>query len=328
MFAGLLNKGFRGGFLLVLIYFLVTLTISFFSTIELQQDLLPNLFYNYFGNKIESKWLAAIINFAFIGIGILTLGYISVEEEVVDKQNYFPTFLFLLISSAAINPFKLSPLVVTNVLILLAFYKLINTYRKDQVLKQLFDAGFLLGLTLFINTSGVLFLPVYFIGLFILRSNNWREWGVSLLGILVPFFIYECMAYLSNFNSWYLPETLSYYLSHFKKPSFSEYYLPLTVILFLLTWMTIFSTLTRNHSNTVKKQKVKTILFWFLILLIPGFFSDGANSSSTLLSFCIPACFLIGDFLFHLKQIKITNTILSFLLMACLIVFLGKLGVF
>ena len=147
MFAGLLNKGFRGGFLLVLIYFLVTLTISFFSTIELQQDLLPNLFYNYFGNKIESKWLAIIINFAFIGIGILILGYISVEEEVVDKQNYFPTFLFLLISSAAINPFKLSPLVVTNVLILLAFYKLINTYRKDQVLKQLFDAGFLLGLT-------------------------------------------------------------------------------------------------------------------------------------------------------------------------------------
>lgn len=326
MFAGLLNKGFRGGFLLVLIYFLVTLALSFFSSIELQQDLLPNLFYNYFGSKIEPKWLSVIINFVFIGVGILILGYISVEEEVVDKQNYFPTFLFLLISSAAINPFNLSPLVITNILILLTFYKLINTYRKEHVLKQLFDAGFLLGLTMFINASGVLFLPVYFIGLFILRSNNWREWSISLLGILVPFFIYECMAYLSNFNRLYLFETLAYFLSHFKKPSFSEYYLPLTAILFMLTCMALFVSLTQNQSNTVKKQKVKTILFWFFIFLIPGFFSDGANSSSTLMSFCIPTCLLIGDFLFHLKQIKITNTILSLLLMACVMIFLGRLG--
>lgn len=326
MFVGLLNKGFRGGFLLVLIYFIVTLTLSLLSTNELQQDLLPNLFYNYFGNKIESKWLAVIINFIFLGVGILILGYISVEEEVVDKQNYFPTFLFLLISSAAIYPFKLSPHIITNVLILLTFYKLINTYRNEYVLKQLFDAGFLLGLTLFINASGVLFLPVYFISLFILRSNNWREWLVSLLGILVPFFIYECMAYLSNFNRWYLVESLSYYLSHFKKPNFSEYYLPLSVILFVLTMMALFVSLTRNHSNSVKKQKVKTILFWFFIFLVPGFFSDGANSSSTLISFCIPVCFLIGDFLFHIKQIKIANTILSFLLLACVIIFLGKLG--
>ncbi len=326
MFAGQLNKGFRGGFLLLISYFLVTALISFFANIDLHQNQYPDVFYNYFSSHVKNKYLIVSINFIFIGLGVLLVGIITSNQEIVDKQNYFPAFLFLVVSTVAANPYKLTPQIFTNVLVLYAFYKLLNTYRQEDVLKPLFDSAFVLSISFFVTISNIVLLPIFFISLLILRTYNWREWVVSLLGFFIAIFIYECMTYLSDFNQWYVFNALLVYLQDLRKPSVSEYYMALFAILFLLLILALFYNLTKGFGNTVKKQRTKIILLWFLFFSFFGFFSSGASSSSILLSFSLPICFFIGDYLFNLKQLKITNTILTLILICCLVIFLGKLG--
>ncbi len=327
MVAGLLNKGFRAGLPLLTVLFIVTLILNYLSPIALEEDHYPNLFYNYFTQKISSQLGQTLLNYLFIAIGVFLVNLISLNQEIVDKQNYFPVFLYLLFCTVGVNPHQIAPQIFTNVFVLYSIYKLLDTYRQEEVLRDIFNAAFWLGVSAFITISTVISFPLFFIVLLILRPFHWREWVVALMGFFVPVFIYESMAYLSDFNQGYLFDAIDLYFQHFKAPYFSEYYLPLSLSLFLLLIISIFYNLMNGFGNTVKKQKAKSILLWFIFFALFGFFSAGANSSNIILTYAFPLAFFIGDFLFNLKQIKITNTILAFLFFCVVIVFLGQFEV-
>jgi len=327
VFAGLLNKGFRGSLVLLITVFIVCFLINYLSPIGLEQDHYPNLFYNYFAQKISSKLAINAFNFLFIGLGVLLVSLIAVNQEIVDKQNYFPVFLYLLLCVVGVYPFHITSQVFTNVFVLFSIYRLLDTYRKDAVLKQIFEAAFWLSVSAFITISSIISFPLFFIILLILRPFSWREWVIALIGFFMPMFIYECMAYLSNFNQGYLFDAIELYFKSMKVPSFSEYYLPISLSLFLLLIISFFHSLVNGFGNTVKKQRTKSILLWVLFFSTFGFFSGGANSSNIILTYAFPLSFFIGDFLFALKQIKITNTILAILIFCVLVVFLGQFGV-
>ena len=58
-----------------------------------------------------------------------------------------------------------------------------STYKKDSVLSEVFHVGLLLAFcSLFVGQTIFLLLPIVF-SLLILRTGNWKEWAVLLLGI-------------------------------------------------------------------------------------------------------------------------------------------------
>lgn len=327
MFVGLLNKGLRGSLVLLSIIFLTSAITLYFAPKSLEINNYPNVFYNYFSQKLTNKLLIVILNFLFVGIGVLLISFMAVKQEVVDKQNYFPVFIFLLLSIVSINPNQLTPQIITNVFVLYSIYKLLDTYRKENVLSQLFEAAFWLGISAYITISSIISFPLFFIVLLIFRPFYWRDWAIAILGFIAPIFICESIAYLSDYSQWYLFKSVAVFLQFLKPPSLSEYFLPLTTFLVITLLFAVFQNLVRGFGNTVKKQKAKIILFWFLFFATFGFFSGGANSSSIILIYAFPLSFFIGDFLYGLKQTKIANTILVFFLLCVLVVFLGEYNV-
>jgi hypothetical protein len=326
VFAGLLNKGLRGSIVLVIALFVVTFFASYFSSVILEENNYPNLFYNYFTARFSSRLFITLVNYLLIAIGLFLISLIGIDQEIVDKVNYFPVFIYLLLGCVSVNPGHITPQLFTNVFVLFAMYKLLDSYRHEQVLRQIFDAALWLCVSAFITISSIVFFPLFFIALLILRPFNWREWAVALLGFFVPVYFYESMAYLSNFNQWYLFNSIGLYFTSFSLPSPSEYYIALLVILFLLLFISILYNFSRGFGNTVKKQRTKSILMWFLLFSTFGFFSGGATGSSIISTFAFPISFLVGDFLFNVRQLKITNTILTILILSAMVVFMAQLG--
>lgn len=326
MFAGLLNKGFRGSLLLLIITFLAGWAIVYFSPRALELEYYPNLFYNYLTDQLNNKLVISSLNMLITGVGVLLVSVIILNQEIVDKTNYFPVFIYLLICLICINPMQVTSQNLTNVFVLFSLYRLLDTYRKPDVLKELFESAFWLCCSAFVTVSSLMIFPVFFIMLLVLRAFSWREWGTALLGFVVPVFFYECIAYLTDFNQWYLFSAGNHFFQYLKPPSFSEYYFPVTGCLFLLLISALFYNLANGAGNTVKKQRGKTILLWLMVFSIPGFFSGGANSAVILLTFAIPVSFFIGDFFYRLRQTKITNTLLTLLLISACVVFAGELG--
>lgn len=324
MFATVLNKGIRSGLVLALSCFLIFGILSFFSVIPIESNNYPNLFYNYFTTKITSKILIVLINYVFIFIGSFLVNRIAINQEIVDKFNFFPVFIYLVLSSVSVNAFQITPQVFTNIFVMFSIYKLLDTYRKQNVLNNLFEAAFWLSFSAFITISSIISFPLFFIILLVLRPFYWRDWVISILGFITPIFIFECIAYLSDFNQWYFMSATSLYFKGLKMPSFSEYYLPLAIFLFVLLLLSVLNNLLKGFGNTVKKQRTKVILLWILFFSMFGFFSGGANSSSIILTYAFPLSFFIGDFLFSLKDDKIINTILTLLLVCVALIFAAQ----
>jgi hypothetical protein len=327
VFAGALNKGIRGGMAFLSVFFIAGLLASYFAPKGIETNNYPNLFYNFFAGKIENKLAIVLLNFLFVGIGAFFISLIAVQQEVVEKQNYFPVFVFLAVSVASLNPTQLTPQAFTNVFVLYSVYKLLDTYREEECLNQVFVAAFWLCVSAFITISSIISFPLFFITLLILRPFYWREWLVAIIGFAAPIFLYESIAYLSDFNQGYFVKASELFFNSLRLPSFSEYYLPLLVLLASLFIIAFVYNLVNGFGNTVKKQRSKSILLWYVFLSFLGFFSGGANASSIILNYALPLSFFIGDFLFNLKQVKITNTIVTLLLLCVLLIFLAEYGV-
>ena len=327
MFAAALNKGSRGAIAGLTGLFLVAIILDLFSPHDIENNNYPDLFYNYFVQKITHAWLLVLLSYLFIIIGAILVSFIAVNQEIVDKQNYFPVFIYLLLSIASVQPHQLVPQILTNVFILFSIFRLLDTYRKEDVLNHIYEAAFALSFSAFISISVIPCFLLFFIILLILRPFYWREWLVAFLGFLSPVFLYECVAYLSDFNQWYFLKATQNFFSYLKMPSFSEYYLPLLFLLLLLLLVSVIWGFISGFGNTVKKQRAKSILLWYLLFASSGFFSGSASSSGVILTFALPLSFFMGDFLFSLKQIKITNTILFIMILCVALVFLAQFNV-
>src|SRR5690606_26936731 len=102
----------------------------------------PNLFYNYLTHQLENKLVIASVNMLMTAAGVLLVSLIVVNQEIVDKQNYFPVFLYLLLCILCVNPRQVTSQNLSNVFVLFSLYKLLDIYRKPEVLKEVFEAAF------------------------------------------------------------------------------------------------------------------------------------------------------------------------------------------
>lgn len=327
MFAGLLNKGFRGSLVLIISLLVLFAILQLSAHKAVESEYYPNLLYNYFTHYLHSRLAIATLNLVFVGLGLILINYVSVRLEVSDKQNFFPFFVYLLINITCINPLQVNSQALTNVFILFALLKLLQTYRSDEGLSEIYAATFWLSTSAFITISSIISFPLFFIALSILRPFHWRDWAIAVLGLLTPLFMYECIAYLTEFNQWFLFEAIAQFFKTLTPPSFSEYYLPFAAAMVILFVVSILFSITQGFGNTVKRQRAKSVLLWLSFFSLFAVFSGGATTSSVLLCYILPLSFFIGDFLFQLKQQKITNTLIAILLLCSALVILAEFSV-
>lgn len=328
MLSNSLNRGFRGSFTGILITYLVIVVISFFIRTNLGNYHFPNLFFNYFTSQIQSPFLILILNHLLLLGGISLVGYIVSNEEIVDKLNYFPVLIFLLLNTLIVNKEQVSLFLTGNIAVLYGIYKIFNTYRQEHVLSNIYNACFWISFTLYLNITNIFIFPFIFICLAILRSFNWREYAVALIGFASPVFIYECLSYLFNFNQWYVFESIGEIYNGIQFPVFDLYFLPVIITTALLFILSILQAMADGFGNTVKKQKAKSCFLWLMVMLVPTIFSSGMTYESVFILYSIPLSFFIGEFFFNLRSIRLANIFLTLFMLSTLFYLFKKTGLF
>lgn len=318
MLANRFNKGFRGSITVLLVIYLLVFSLSLFIQKSTELTFYPNIFYNYLASQIQSPFFILLINHFLLIAGLAVVALIVSNEEITDKLNYFPVLVFFVINIMVLNKDRVSLYSLSNIIILYSLYQIFNTYRKDHVLSQIFNACFFLSAALYLNIANIFLFPFVFVTLVILRPFNWREFVMVIIGFICPIFIYECLSYLFSFNQWYVFENLVELFSYFKKPILNVDFIPFLIVTALLFLFSIINLMTNGLGNTVKKQKAKSCFFWFLILIIPLFFVSGSGYVNIMLLYSIPLSFLIGDLLFNLRSAKLVNILLLVFILSSL----------
>ena len=329
MFIAPLKNNLQASIIILIVFSLGLWTCSFmfpkpYSIPSIGEE---HVFYHLvFSN--ESSFIASqFITFFSIIIGAFFVNFIAINQEISSKTNHIPAFLYILFAFSATTNRHIEPILTANLFVLPAIYFITSAYRQDTALSAIFKAGLLLGLASFFYIYYILLFPIAVIAIIILRSFNWREWILLIIGLLLPVYIYMCISYLNGKATLDILRIFKNNMANFQKPVFSEYYLVFLILTIFVLSISIFHNVSKGFGNKIKTVKIKYIILWLLFLsVIVVFYRQ--TTDMVLLPCIIPLSIIIGDYLSEIKQLKIANTLLFLFLCGFVIIYGHTLGAF
>lgn len=259
--------------------------------------------------ELMCRWLsdlplmAEVAAIVLVLTGAFLLNFLVGNHEVLPRQSYLPALCYAVLMSCTPPQLSLNPLLFANIFLMLAINKLLNTYRHDTAFGQVFDAGFFIAVgALFYFPSIVLF-PVVWVGLAVLRPFIWREWIISLTGLIVPF-LFAAVYYFWYDQLHYLWEDKILYpiLNRFFQFRLTPSFIALLVV---LGWIFLLSAGKLVTGIRVSKLKTKNSL---LVLVWLSFFSAvsmllAPTVSVTYYSFlAVPLAIFFANYLLLVKR--------------------------
>jgi hypothetical protein len=211
-------------------------------------------------------WLTNIIGLLLVIAEAFLLNYIVNENEVLAKKTALPGLFYIVFMSNNSAMLALHPLLFSNLFLLFALGKILDAYRKDIVFSQVFDAGMLVSIASLFYFPCIIFFPVLGIALILFRPFLWREWVISLIGVVVPY-IFVLTWYFWNDVMEYLFIDKMFFPIVFKSKGGSlpsSFYFMISVgwIMVLLSFGKLFNGL---GGGTQKTKKALILMLWLLL---------------------------------------------------------------
>lgn len=128
----------------------------------------------------------------------LVLNTITNRHRLFSRGTYLPAFVYLLLTS--ISPFfgHFSEPMIIIWFLLAAFNAILTFHQTTQPRRQIYNAGFWLGLMPLVHFPSIGFFLFLIIALLILRPFNAGEWIVALLGYVTPIYFMAGILFLAD----------------------------------------------------------------------------------------------------------------------------------
>lgn len=275
-----------------------------FKVGEVEPALVRGLVFGLFADYVALFALAVfLMNTVLVIIGAYLLFSISEEFEMGAKANFLPAFCYILLCSLFEVSNDVNSVLFANSFLLLNWYVVLGTYRKENIKEPVFFGAMLLSVGAFFYWPLIFYFVLMLVVLVVLHPIRWQDWVMSLFGMLLPFlYVFSGMFMGDAFVPW-LQEIGSQELQ-FKFPlpkgSYSDWVGMVAGFLFLLPALYVHAGL--MSTGKVKSQKSLTLLFWAFIISIPVQFLNSDFGTSSMLLFVPPLAVILSNFLLQLKS--------------------------
>ncbi|WP_028282479.1 DUF6427 family protein [Olleya marilimosa] len=132
-------------------------------------------------NAETSIWTNIAV-FILVYLSILLLNFI-VTKNLLSQQNNYEILLFALFFLAIPQALLDYKIVVSNFFILLTLRRLISVRSKKDVIKKLFDSGFLIAMASLFYFWAILFFPLLFIAMLLFSETTVKYYLVPFIGL-------------------------------------------------------------------------------------------------------------------------------------------------
>ena len=215
---------------------------------------------------------------------------------LIQERSYLPAFIFIMLSAAFPSIQNMQPILFASILLLLAFEKIIDTYRIDALSYNSFDAAFMVSLGSLFYMPSLFFMLLIWWSLANIRSFNWREWLYSLMGMILPYLLLFAYYYILNrpiAQLWIIMLQNVQFGNAIVITRTQWVFLGLTGIIFLIASQYMIRII---QSKKIAARKILNLLFaWFFIALLLLLLYKGTRPE--LVYFCnIPLVFLLSQY--------------------------------
>lgn len=274
----------------------------FFLPVQPSQHVMP--FYGIISGGISTlHWLNIIIALVVVLSEAFLLNYIITENALFTKQSFLPALFYVLFMSNNNAMLTTHPLLFANLFLLFAIDQLLNAYRKDKAFAEAFNAGFLISIATLFYFPYIVFVPVLGIAFILLRPFIWREWIISILGVLLPYCFVATYYFWHDSLSAFWHENMLYTILR-EQPKFNfstSFYF--TVIMgwgiLLFSFGSLFGGLT---GGSQKSKKSMILMIWLFVFSIGSVLLAPEITTRSFSAFAIPASVFCTNYFLNIKK--------------------------
>ncbi|MDD2799422.1 MAG: hypothetical protein PHV20_12590 [Bacteroidales bacterium] len=214
----------------------------------------------------------------------------------------------------------------STLFIILAISSLFTSYQQHRAEKQAFDIALFLSLASMLWLKTILLLPVFWMGMYMMKTFNLRSFAASLIGIITPYwFAFFYFAYIQDYTP---------LLNHFT--SMIDFHLIDITVTPIYTWIhlgitlmaTLFSIGHTIFSSFTDKIRTRSYLNFLFIVLLSSyilFIIDFGNSGAALYLIYLISAFLISH-LFASVRGRFSSILFHTLFFTYILIYLWSLS--
>jgi Family of unknown function (DUF6427) len=208
----------------------------------------------------SSGILFSVLSFFILLIQASLFNRISNHHKLFPKPNYLPGMSYLLVTSLIPAWSYFSAPLLVNLLMLWAWYRMLNLYNVNQPGAAIFNIGILVGFCTMLYFPSIVFVVLMLMALVIMRPFRIREWIIGLIGVTTPYYFLFIILYLGGTWSW----RMIFPAVHFRLPVLpSSIWITVSIALLVLPFI-LGGFFVQNNLNKMLIQVRKS---WSLLLL-------------------------------------------------------------
>lgn len=285
-------------------------------------DTSPMPLYGVLQSLLANSRIAGVFFSSAVLILILfLLVYFNTSVFFIGERTFLPAVIYILFSSIFPEYQNLNPVLPASVFLVLAIMRIIDSYRKQGVAYNFFDAGILIGIGSLFYAGLIWFGVIAFTGIIIIRTGSIKEFAVTLAGLITPYLITAGIFYL-------LDRDLSLFLSDTGRNLFGEApdfdFTKITVVTLIFAGVMLIASvvflISGMNTKKIRAGMTFSILLWVFFLSLLIYFVLPSASVEIVYITAVPASYILAHYLIFVRKKIVSEIFFSLFFLLVLLV--------
>jgi hypothetical protein len=316
----MLLKIFRGTGPGVILFIVVMLGVLWISTFLNPQQAAMSLYetkpmplYDILKDLFGDHKIPGVL-FSLILLSFLLFLIVNFNTTVffINERTFLPAIIYLLITSVFNELQVLNPVLPATFFLMLAVFRIMDSYRRPGSVSNFFDAGILIGAGSLFYANMLWFGILPIIGIAILRTVNIKEIIYSVIGLATPYILIIGIYYVLGYD---LELLLNTTIDNLSGASADYNYSGITIVFLIYAALIILISfgflMMMMDSKKIRSRKAFYLLLSILLISLGLFLFLKSVSVEMIWIFAIPASYILTHYLIFSKKKIITELIFS-----------------
>ncbi len=267
--------------------------------------------------------LSVFLAFILLITEAVFLNLLLSTHDLMPRNSALAAILYIILMSWSPEMLTITPALLSNALLLVLLYLLLSVFEKKEAYQEIFSAALVIALTSFLDSGMWFLLLLIYLSMLVYRIFSWREWFITLLGFIVPFYFAAVYYFWNDAFTVFLTEITKLF-----RPGFGIQYHPswklntfLITFGFIFLW-TLFAVLSIIQEKVIAIRKKHTMILWFFLICLAAVPLSSPSLPVRTGFMLIPAASLLTYYLGFLKKLWFMEIAFGFL---CLMIILIRL---
>lgn len=276
--------------------------------------------YNWYIN-LSGSWYLTFAGFFLLIIQGAVLITITGGYRILGMTNLSPFLFYLLFMSYNSDFLTLNASLFSGFLVILIIRQLIANYSKKQPLLEWFNTSLLAGVAILVHPGNLYLLVLIWITLIIYQSYTFREWVISLTGLITVLLFYGMYLFWIDDLSGSWQAFVSYYsqLPSAWPQNLPFAYLPFLAVFALLVLFTVPRMIFKLDENIIRTRKRLNVVIFHAVLLLIAIALDPQAWSFYLFQLFIPLSFTVSRLVNNIRKEKLKDIVIVAIILSIVV---------